>query len=81
MIQNTFGLSAEEAEAAKKTVAWQIIMKMMCSLLSGKAWQQNNAGFTIFLTSTQYNEVNFIVLAGGCAALSGLDDAVQLVHK
>jgi len=29
-----------------------------------------------FFTSTQYNEVSYIVLAGGCAALPGLDEAV-----
>ena len=29
-----------------------------------------------FFTSTQYDEVGFIVLAGGCAVLPGLDDAV-----
>jgi len=29
-----------------------------------------------FYTSTQYNEVNYIVLAGGCAALAGLDETV-----
>ena len=29
-----------------------------------------------FFNSTQYNEVDYIVLAGGCAVLPGLDDAV-----
>jgi len=29
-----------------------------------------------FFTSTQYNEVSYIVLCGGCAALAGLDDVV-----
>jgi len=29
-----------------------------------------------FFTSTEFNEVDYIVLAGGCAALPGLDDAV-----
>ena len=30
-----------------------------------------------FFTSTQYNEVDYIILSGGCATLSGLDDAVK----
>ena len=29
-----------------------------------------------FFTSTQYNEVKYIVLAGGCAVISGLDEVV-----
>jgi type IV pilus assembly protein PilM len=29
-----------------------------------------------FFTSSQYNQVDYIVLAGGCAVLPGLDDAV-----
>lgn len=29
-----------------------------------------------FFTSTQYNEVGYVVISGGCAALAGLDEAV-----
>ncbi|MDO8414109.1 MAG: pilus assembly protein PilM, partial [Gallionellaceae bacterium] len=30
----------------------------------------------LFFTSTQYSEISYIVLAGGSATLTGLDDAV-----
>ena len=29
-----------------------------------------------FFTATQFNEVDYIVLSGGCAVLPGLDEAV-----
>ena len=69
-IQNRFGLSAEEAEAAKRagglpenyeSEVLQPFMDML-GLEVARALQ-------FFFTSTQFNQVNHLVLSGGCAAL------------
>lgn len=76
-IQNRFGLSREEAEAAKRagglpenyeSEVLQPFMDML-ALEVARALQ-------FFFTSTQYNQVNHIVLSGGCAAIPGIDVAV-----
>ena len=76
-IQNAFGLSAEEAEAGKQNGG--LPDNYESDVLS--PFRENIASelaraLQFFFTSTQFNEVNYIVLAGGCAALAGLDDAV-----
>jgi type IV pilus assembly protein PilM len=76
-IQNAFGLSAEEAEAGKRNGGLpdnyesDVLAPFRDNLASEVA-----RALQFFFTSTQYNEVNYIVLSGGCAALAGLDDAV-----
>ncbi len=76
-IQNRFGLSSEEAEAAKRagglpenyeSEVLQPFMDMM-GLEVARALQ-------FFFTSTQHNQVNHIVLSGGSAAITGADEAV-----
>jgi type IV pilus assembly protein PilM len=76
-IQNRFGLSPEEAEAAKRagglpesyeSEVLQPFMDML-ALEVARALQ-------FFFTSTQYNQVNHIVLSGGCAGIPGIDVAV-----
>lgn len=76
-IQNRFGLTLEEAEAAKRSgglpenyesEVLQPFMNMM-GLEVARALQ-------FFFTSTQHNQVNHIVLSGGCAAIPGVDEAV-----
>jgi type IV pilus assembly protein PilM len=75
-IQNRFGLSPEEAEAAKRagglpesyeSEVLQPFMDML-ALEVARALQ-------FFFTSTQYNQVNHLVLSGGCAAAPGIDVA------
>ena len=77
-IQNKFGLSPEEAEAAKRagglpenyeSDVLQPFMDMM-GLEVARALQ-------FFFTSTQYNQVDYLVLAGGCAVMPGLADVVR----
>jgi len=77
-IQNRFGLSAEEAEAAKRagglpenyeSEVLHPFMDML-GLEVARALQ-------FFFTSTQYNQVNHLVLSGGCAALLGVDESVN----
>ena len=76
-IQNAFGLSVEEAEAGKRNGGLpdnyesDVLAPFRESVASEVA-----RALQFFFTSSQFNEVNYIVLAGGCAALAGLDDAV-----
>jgi type IV pilus assembly protein PilM len=76
-IQNRFGLSPEEAEAAKRagglpenyeTDVLQPFMDML-GLEVARALQ-------FFFTSTQHNQINHIVLSGGCSAIPGVEEAV-----
>jgi len=76
-IQNRFGLSPEEAEAAKRagglpenyeSDVLQPFMDML-GLEVARALQ-------FFFTSTQHSQINHIVLSGGCAAIPGIDEAV-----
>ncbi len=76
-IQNAFGLSADEAEAAKRNggLPENYETDVLAPFLDSLATEVTRA-LQFFFTSTQYNEVSYVVLAGGCAALAGLDDAV-----
>jgi type IV pilus assembly protein PilM len=77
-IQNKFGLSPEEAEAAKRAGGLpdnyeadvlQPFMDML-GLEVARALQ-------FFFTSTQHNQIHHIVLSGGSAAIPGVDEAVS----
>jgi len=77
-IQRRFSLSAEEAELAKhegglpenyETEVLQPFTDTL-SLEVARALQ-------FFFSSTQFNHVDHIQLAGGCAAIAGLDDVVS----
>ncbi|MES1981247.1 MAG: pilus assembly protein PilM [Pseudomonadota bacterium] len=76
-IQNAFGLSVDEAEIGKRNggLPDNYEADVLTPFRENVASEVARA-MQFFFTSTQYNEVNYIVLAGGCAALSGLDDAV-----
>ncbi|MEQ1525813.1 MAG: pilus assembly protein PilM [Gallionella sp.] len=76
-IQSTFGLSAEEAEAGKRNGGLpenyenDVLEPFRETIVA-----EITRALQFFYASSQYNEVDFIVLAGGCAVLSRLDDAV-----
>jgi type IV pilus assembly protein PilM len=76
-IQSHFGLSAEQAEAAKRSGGLpdnyenDVLTPFRESLVMEIA-----RALQFFFTSSQYNEIDYIVLAGGSAVLPGLDDAV-----
>ncbi len=76
-IQSVFGLSAEEAESAKRNGGLpdnyesDVLSPFRENLVTEIA-----RAMQFFFTTTQYHEVDYIVLAGGCASLPGLDDAV-----
>lgn len=76
-IQNTFGLSYEEAEIGKRSggLPDNYESDVLAPFRETVASEIVRA-IQFFFTSTKYNEVNFIVLSGGTSALAGLDDVV-----
>jgi type IV pilus assembly protein PilM len=76
-IQSMFGMSIEQAEAAKRSgilpdnYEGDVLSPFRESLVMEIA-----RALQFFFTSSQYNEIDYIVLAGGSAVLPGLDDAV-----
>jgi len=76
-IQNHFGLSAEEAEAAKRAggLPENYESDVLQPFLDTFGLEVARA-LQFFFTSTQFNQVNHIVLSGGCAAIPGADVAV-----
>ena len=77
-IQRRFGLSAEEAEIAKRkgglpdTYEAEVLQPFVESLATEVA-----RALQFFTSSTQYNRIDHIILAGGGAATAGIDGAVQ----
>ncbi|OGS80417.1 MAG: pilus assembly protein PilM [Gallionellales bacterium GWA2_55_18] len=76
-VQGMFGLSADEAESAKRNggLPDNYESDVLAPFRENVVMEIARA-LQFFFTSTQYDEVDYIVLAGGCAVLSGLDDAV-----
>jgi len=76
-IQSVFGLSAEDAESAKRNGGLPDNYESdVLSPFRESVVMEIARALQFFFTSTQYNEVDYIVLAGGSAAIPGLDDAV-----
>lgn len=76
-IQSMYGLSAEEAESSKRNGGLPDSYESdVLSPFRENLVMEIARALQFFFTSTQYDEVDFIVLAGGCAVLPGLDDAV-----
>lgn len=77
-IQRRFGLSLEEAEIAKRkgglpeSYEHEVLQPFAQSLAMEVA-----RALQFFTSSTQYNRVDHIVLAGGCAAIPAIDVIVQ----
>ena len=76
-IQAAFGLTAEEAETGKRNggLPENYESDVLAPFRENLAMEVSRA-LQFFFTSTQYNEVGYVVLAGGCAALAGVDEAV-----
>lgn len=76
-IQRRFGLSSEEAEIAKRkgglpdTYESEVLQPFIQSLALEVA-----RALQFFTSSTQFNRVDHIMLAGGCASIPGVDAAV-----
>jgi len=76
-IQGVFGLTADEAEFAKRHGGLPNNYENdVLSPFRENVVMEIARALQFFSTSTQYNRVATIVLAGGCAGLPGLDDAV-----
>lgn len=77
-IQRRFGLSLEESEIAKRkgglpeSYESEVLQPFVQSLAMEIA-----RALQFFTSSTQYNRVDHIVLAGGCAAIPAVDVMVQ----
>lgn len=76
-IQRHFNISQEEAEAAKRNggLPENYEQDVLQPFVENLALEIARA-LQFFFTSTQYNKVDHIVLAGGCATLPGLDEAI-----
>ena len=76
-IQRAFNLSPEEAEAAKKNqgLPENYDTDVLQPFMETLALEVTRA-LQFFFTSTPYNQVDQILLAGGCALLPGLDELV-----
>ena len=78
-IQRRFGLSIEEAEVAKRkgglpdSYEVEVLQPFMQTLALEVA-----RALQFFTSSTQYNRVDHILIAGGCAAIPSID---ALVHE
>lgn len=76
-IQRRFGLSAEESEIAKRkgglpdSYGPELLQPFVQSLAMEVA-----RAVQFFTSSTQFNQVDHVMLAGGCAAIPGVDQAV-----
>jgi type IV pilus assembly protein PilM len=77
-IQNKFGLSSEEAEVAKRDggLPEEYEAEVLQPFVDKMGLEIARA-LHFFFSSTPYNQVNQIVLAGGCAAIPGADAAVN----
>ena len=77
-IARRYGMSQEEAENAKKagSLPEDFQFELMQPFLDSVALEVSRA-LQFFFTSTQYNEVQHIVLCGGCAVMPGLRAAVN----
>ena len=77
-IQRRFGLSVEESEIAKRKGGLpesyeSEVLQPFVQLLTTEVAR----ALQFFTSSTQYNKVDNIVLAGGCAAIPSIDVMVQ----
>jgi type IV pilus assembly protein PilM len=76
-IQRAFGMTLEEAESNKKAgglpenYEGDVLRPFMENLA-----QEVTRAMQFFFTSTSYNQIDHIVLAGGCAVIPGLDEIV-----
>ncbi|MBQ0752836.1 MAG: pilus assembly protein PilM [Gammaproteobacteria bacterium] len=77
-IQRRYGISMEEAGLAKKTgelpddYESEVLQPFKDAIV-----QQINRSLQFFYGSTQFNEVDYILLAGGSASIAGLPELVQ----
>lgn len=76
-IARRYGMSFEEAEVAKRTGACpdDFETELLRPFVENMALEISRA-LQFFFTSTQFNQVHHVVLAGGCAMIPGADETV-----
>ncbi|MGB0129575.1 MAG: pilus assembly protein PilM [Rhodocyclaceae bacterium] len=76
-IMRQYGMNPEDAEVAKRGggLPENYDNEILRPFLDNLALEVSRA-LQFFFTSTQYNQVDAIVLAGGCAVTPGIDDVV-----
>jgi len=76
-IVRQYGMTAEEAENAKRTgtLPENYEEELLRPFMDSLAMEVSRA-LQFFFTSTQYNNVDYIALAGGCAAIPRIDEVV-----
>jgi type IV pilus assembly protein PilM len=76
-IQRRYSLSADEAEIAKRggDLPENYVTEVLQPFMDTLALEVARA-MQFFFSSTQYNRVDYILLAGGCASIPGLDQVV-----
>ena len=76
-ITRHYGMTWEDAEAAKRTGSLPegYEAELLNPFMENMALEISRA-LQFFFTSTQYNQVDHIVLAGGCAVIPGVDEVV-----
>jgi len=77
-IARQYGMSFDEAEAAKRSASLpeNYETELLRPFMDSLALEISRA-LQFFFTSTQYNQVDQIVLAGGCAVIAGLAEVVS----
>lgn len=77
-VQRRFGLSAAEAETAMKRggLPEEYELEILAPFKDAVV-QQVSQTLQFFFSSSHYNEVDYILMAGGVAAIEGLCDLVQ----
>lgn len=76
-ISRAYGMSTEEAEAAKRSgsLPENYEQDLLRPFAESVALEISRA-LQFFFTSTQFNHVDHIVLSGGCAVIQGIDQIV-----
>ena len=76
-IARHYGMTYEEAEIAKRagSLPEGYEGELLAPFMENLALEISRA-LQFFFTSTQYNQVDHIVLAGGCAVIPGIDEVV-----
>ena len=76
-ISRHYGMTLEDAEAAKRSgnLPEGYEAELLNPFMENLALEVSRA-LQFFFTSTQFNQVDHIVLAGGCAVIPGIDEVV-----
>lgn len=76
-IMRNYGMTYEEAEAAKRVgnLPEGYEVELLNPFMESLALEVTRA-LQFFFTSTQYSQVDHLVLAGGCAVIPGVDEVV-----